>query len=1542
MATFETVAPAQTKVTLTTLHSFGASQDAGGDSLDGSNPQAALLQGSDGNFYGTTAFGGPGAIIGGTVFRMAADGTLTILQSLESVGSSGTLPLAGLTQDRAGNLYGTTSSGGVNDIGTIFKIATNGVLTTLYSFGSVQDASGNPVDGWGPQGGLVQGSDGNFYGTTTMGGDFGGDFLFGAGTVFKMNTNGTLIWSVLFEGTNGFRPTAGLLQGTDGNFYGTTSLGGSGFDATNDGSGTVFKITSDGILTSLYSFTDGADGGNPAAGLVQGRDAIFYGTTEYGGSSYDTNSSYGNSDNGFGTIFRITTNGVLTSLYSFGAVQDAFGDPLDGSNPMAALLQGSDGNFYGTTSDGGLNYDTNSSSGISGYGTVFKITTNGVLTTLHSFGSIQDAFGDPLDGSDPKAALIQGSDGNFYGTTYLGGANYDFNTAAPSADGYGTTFVLFLPGTPPSIVLQPTNLTVYLGEIASLNVLAGGTPPLVYQWLKNGTNLNDGGSISGATTATLTLSSVSAADAGNYSVEVTNAFGKANSVSAILTVSTSNIPDLPNLVVTSVLAPSNAVGGQPIDVTWTVCNNGPASTDVPVWYDQLYLSPTTNIADAVADFGAFENPSYLASGGCYDQTATVDLPLGIGGPFYILVQDDSTGELVQANTSAHLGWTVKPMDIQLVTLGFLHVVSVQVAPAPPTSSWAGQSVTVTWTVQNTGQSAINGSWTDDVDLSPTPIYDSVHGYFEVTWAWNYGPLGPGASYTDTEQFYLPAGITPGQWYAALVVDPRYSAQDAQFNSGDIGRDQNSAPLNVIAVPPADLEVTSLHTLTNVSPGQTINVQWTVANDGLNQTTVGNWYDAVYLSSNADFNPSRSVLLATVDHWGDLGLDASYTQNWSVTVPANTLGTNSPLATNYLFVLADGGNVVAEIQNTIHFLGVPLIVSSLPAELAVTTVAAPSTAVAGRTVNITWSVQNIGAATTSATNWMDSVYLSSSTNLDNSEAIWLGNVPFAGTLAPGDSYAQSLTFSLPSCAGGAFYVLVEADSGHQVNAVGSPANDVRAASNVTRVFPSPAARLEVAAVSSSENVTAGGSLVAVWTVTNAGYSTTNAPWIDGLYLSTSSQFDPSNALLIGTYPRAGNLAEGDSYTQVQTNPVPSCFSGPYFVYVVTDLSNVVNDISCQTNDWGRSATTVQVASVDYPALQVTGMSLPPSVNAGVPWTLQWTVTNVGPGAASGPWSDAVYASLLPALDTNALLLGQYGSAHGLPSHGSYVQTQSVALPACLSGDFYLFVVADVDNQVDVPSCQINNQARSTSPLLVNFGLYPDLVVQGMQLPSTAYGGQSMSVSWTVENTGMGAALGVWTDSLYLSPSGTFALSDSVFLGAYSWTGSLAAGAAYTQTENVPVPTNLFGNFHVAVVTDSSNTVEECLNPDNNTLVSVGTVQIPITIYPDLAVPVVQVTNNAFSGQSVTVAWVVTNDGTAPTGGTAWYDKLYLSQEQGLNPAAIELGTYPAVRSLAVGQSYTNTETVVIPSYAAGPYYIIVLADSGGDLFDGFNEKDNVGA
>ena len=199
-------------------------------------------------------------------------------------------------------------------------------------------------------------------------------------TTFLSAQSLTTLYS--FAGSDGALPEAGLVRGSDGNFYGTTYFGGT------NGDGTVFKITPSGTLTTLYSFA-GSDGVDPVAGLVQGIDGNFYGTTYQGGA------------NGEGAVFKITPSGTLTTLYGFAG--------SDGEFPYAGLVQGSDGNFYGTTVFGGADcLDL-------GCGTVFQITPSGTLTTLYNFAG--------SDGVAPYAGLVQGSDGNFYGTTQQGGAN---------------------------------------------------------------------------------------------------------------------------------------------------------------------------------------------------------------------------------------------------------------------------------------------------------------------------------------------------------------------------------------------------------------------------------------------------------------------------------------------------------------------------------------------------------------------------------------------------------------------------------------------------------------------------------------------------------------------------------------------------------------------------------------------------------------------------------------------------------------------------------------------------------------------------------------------------------------------------------------------------------------------------------------------------------------------------------------------------------------------------------------------------------------
>jgi uncharacterized repeat protein (TIGR03803 family) len=386
--------------TLITLHRF--------DNTDGANPYAALAQGTDGNFYGTTPAGGTSnSCTGGcgTIFKITPRGVLTTLHSFD--GTDGTGPTGGLVQATDGNFYGTAPNGGTSDFcpdkfgcGTVFKITPSGTLTILYSFCAESDCA----DGRYPFAGLVRFTNGDLYGTTFFGG------ATDHGMVFKITPSGTVTTLHSFNGIDGNGPYFGALFLADnGDFYGTTNEGGA------LGGGTVFQMTPSGTLTNLHTFR-GGDGFNPQAGVVQGPDGNFYGTTSYGGAI--------GCNIGCGTVFKITPGGTLTTLHEFCPQIPC----PDGSQPIGGVVLGTNGNFYGTASLNGAGAES---------GTVFQITPSGTLTTLHSFHG--------TDGSQPTAGLLQGTDGNFYGTTRLDNAN--------SA---GTIFSLSV-GLSPFVETQPTS-----------------------------------------------------------------------------------------------------------------------------------------------------------------------------------------------------------------------------------------------------------------------------------------------------------------------------------------------------------------------------------------------------------------------------------------------------------------------------------------------------------------------------------------------------------------------------------------------------------------------------------------------------------------------------------------------------------------------------------------------------------------------------------------------------------------------------------------------------------------------------------------------------------------------------------------------------------------------------------------------------------------------------------------------------------------------------------------------------------------------------
>jgi len=353
--------------TFTVLHSFTGTPD-------GAIPYGSLVRGADGTLYGTTYAGG--AYDRGTVFEIDIAGKATVLYSFTGSRDGGS-PWAGLVRNAAGNLYGTTYAGGEHGAGTVFKVDKAGTETVLYSFGATKK------DGAFPFAGLIVDEEGNFYGTTQLGGSLG------LGTAFELQPSGRETVLHQFAGApDGAYPYGALVRDQAGNLYGTTLNGGrykqcssgSGF-----GCGTVFKLDKTGKETILHSFGGTAkDGALPYAGLVLDSSNTLCGTTNGGGPSTD------------GTVFQLDVTGKEKVLHSFTAGRD-------GSHPFAGLVRDSENNLYGTAFFGGVHN-----------GTVFRVSKQGDVTVLHTFSQRKD-------GQNPFGGLTRDAAGNLYGSTSTGG-----------------------------------------------------------------------------------------------------------------------------------------------------------------------------------------------------------------------------------------------------------------------------------------------------------------------------------------------------------------------------------------------------------------------------------------------------------------------------------------------------------------------------------------------------------------------------------------------------------------------------------------------------------------------------------------------------------------------------------------------------------------------------------------------------------------------------------------------------------------------------------------------------------------------------------------------------------------------------------------------------------------------------------------------------------------------------------------------------------------------------------------------------------------
>lgn len=430
----------QAAPTFSTLVSFAGT--------NGSNPAGELVLGRDGNFYGTSIQGGTNDF--GAVYKLAPDWTLTAIASFNS--NNGANPRGGLVQSASGGIvfYGTTAHGAGNGLGNVFRVAAGGGLSTMHDFSG--------ADGANPEAGLTWTAGGNLAGVTYFGGTNGAPN--GYGSFYTISTEGTFSSLFSFGWTNGSAPYAAMILGHDGNYYGTTQLGGSG------NAGTVFRMSPSGALTVLAAF-QGTNGALPLSRLAQDSDGNLYGTTGGGGSTQA------------GTVFRVTTNGVLSTLVSFAST--------NGNSPRGGLTRGSDGAFYGVTALGGA-------TGLD-LGTVFRVTTSGELSTVITFTGPNGAY--------PLASLAVGADGHLYGTTSKGGASDN-----------GTVFKISIPAP-----VAPAILTV--GELAgtihgTYSAVAGLNYQVYYRSSLGSGNWNTLGGVVTATNSVMSFSDLIGPDAARF------------------------------------------------------------------------------------------------------------------------------------------------------------------------------------------------------------------------------------------------------------------------------------------------------------------------------------------------------------------------------------------------------------------------------------------------------------------------------------------------------------------------------------------------------------------------------------------------------------------------------------------------------------------------------------------------------------------------------------------------------------------------------------------------------------------------------------------------------------------------------------------------------------------------------------------------------------------------------------------------------------------------------------------------------------------
>ncbi len=1013
------------------------------------------------------------------------------------------------------------------------------------------------------------------------------------------------------------------------------------------------------------------------------------------------------------------------------------------------------------------------------------------------------------------------------------------------------------------------------------------------------------------------------------------------------------LPPLPDLVVSNIVAPLDALAGEDITISWTITNQGEAVSGP--WSDSLYLSTDGGVSNNIY-LGNFAFEGTLAAGASITRTQAFTLSATLDGARTVVVYTDAGN---QVNETHQDQGNNRAVDDTTLSVTFPPLPNLQVTDlTPPSDPTSGSETIVSWVVTNTGTGATSAPvWYDQIHLSLDTIWGNGDDT-DLGYVINPNYLSIGESYQNSRTISIPKGLN-GDYYFLVKTD----AFNYVFEDQKEGDNVTVSPLTHIALtPPPDLRVQSVEAPNQSFSGQTVSVSWTVINDdrfASGRTAEAGWYDRVVMSTNPD-SADGGRNMGDFWHAGALDSGESYEVTKTINLPVGEIGEF------YFFVITDVANHVYEHGYEFNNAGKDMlpdesgaesttILLTPPPDLEVVSVTAPLNAEAGHVFNASWRVANYGSTATPNNYWTDNLYLSADGVLDASD-VYLGSRSHYGVLdvyeedaagnAVGGFYDTGTSFTLPFDLTGGYRLIVKTDAGSQVfEGLPNPSdpygeNNNVTASGVMTVISRPA-DLVVDTFTAPASGEAGKQISVSWTVRNdsTGDSVANA-WFDRVLISFDQDLGDADDIVLADFGRGGLIGAGGSYTRNETVTLPfSLEDGNYWLYVLADINSNVYE----SNNDNNSAFTAIAVDRETPDLQIVSLSHEATGTAGLPLDISWRVENQGTNQTNvNNWYDDVYLSLDQVLDSNDTYLGQRYRNSGLAEGAGYDASSGFSLPNYLAtNDYFVIVRTDRYNTVTEGSAGEANNVRvsdSTVHVEANAPIPPDLTVVSVDAPPEAISGQNMQITWTVRNDGPGSADGsTWYDAVYLSRDGVLDRNADMYLG-YAYHTGLGVGETYTQSLDVQVPFGQSGPFYVFVATDAGRYITEA-NELNNTAQDAAFTQVSLAPPADLVVGTITLPVNGIPGRLATIDFSVNNQGTNPAMGS-WSDSIYLSTDETWDINDALFGVAYHYGTVAGGSSYSNSLTATLPGVTPGDYHVIVRSDIRNRIPES-NEANNIG-